>query len=103
MRRPGRLQLASVQRLLAAIRVFVTVLLPLTLTTIEHLMIDVRRGASLTRFSRRGVPGYGDKLFCYPLGALAVDTSEEQFILDIDRKGARGRSRFRQGALAEHG
>ena len=74
------------------------------LGTIEHLMIDVKKGrVAYAVLSFGGFLGMGDKLFAIPWGALAVDTSEEQFILDIDRKVLEMRSRFRQGALAEHG
>src|SRR5450755_3370427 len=65
------------------------------LGTIEHLMIDVKKGRlAYAVLSFGGFLGMGDKLFAIPWGALAVDTSEEQFILDIDRKVLEGAPGF---------
>jgi len=63
--------------------------------TIEHLMIDVKKGRlAYAILSFGGFLGMGDKLFAIPWGALAVDSSEEQFILDIDRKVLEGAPGF---------
>ena len=57
------------------------------LGTIEHLMIDVAKGRiAYAVLSFGGFLGIGDKLFAIPWSALAVDTGEEQFILDVDKK-----------------
>ena len=65
------------------------------LGTIEHFMIDVKKGrVAYAVLSFGGFLGMGDKLFAIPWGALAVDTSEEQFILDIDRKVLEGAPGF---------
>ena len=65
------------------------------LGTIEHLMIDVKKGRlAYAVLSFGGFLGMGDKLFAIPWGALAVDTGEEQFILDIDRKVLEGAAGF---------
>ena len=56
------------------------------LGTIEHLMIDVEKGrVAYAVLSFGGFLGLGDKLFAIPWSALAVDTGEKQFILDVDR------------------
>jgi len=57
------------------------------LGTIEHLMIDVAKGRiAYAVLSFGGFLGIGDKLFAIPWSALTVDTGEEQFILDVDKK-----------------
>jgi sporulation protein YlmC with PRC-barrel domain len=57
------------------------------LGTIEHLMIDVVKGRiAYAVLSFGGILGFGDKLFAIPWSSLTVDTSEEQFILDVDKK-----------------
>jgi sporulation protein YlmC with PRC-barrel domain len=57
------------------------------LGTIEHLMIDVEKGrVAYAVLSFGGFLGMGDKLFAIPWSALAVDTGEEQLILNIDKK-----------------
>jgi sporulation protein YlmC with PRC-barrel domain len=56
------------------------------LGTIEHLMIDVEKGrVAYAVLSFGGFLGMGDKLFAIPWSALAVDTDERQFILDVDK------------------
>jgi sporulation protein YlmC with PRC-barrel domain len=58
-----------------------------SLGTIEHLMIDVENGrVAYAVLSFGGFLGMGDKLFAIPWRALMVDTDDEQFILDIDKK-----------------
>ena len=58
-------------------------------------LIDMRSGRiAYAVLSFGGFLGMGDKLFAIPWGALAVDTSEEQFILDIDRKVLEGAPGF---------
>jgi sporulation protein YlmC with PRC-barrel domain len=53
---------------------------------IEHLMIDVEKGRiAYAVLSFGGFLGMGDKLFAIPWSALAIDTNEEQFILNIDK------------------
>jgi PRC-barrel domain len=57
------------------------------LGTIEHLMIDEEKGrVAYAVLSFGGFLGMGDKLFAIPWSALAVDTEERQFILDVDKK-----------------
>ncbi|HUD98176.1 MAG TPA: PRC-barrel domain-containing protein [Bryobacteraceae bacterium] len=57
------------------------------LGTIEHLMIDVEKGrVAYAVLSFGGFLGLGDKLFAIPWSALAVDTTERQFVLDVDKK-----------------
>lgn len=54
---------------------------------IEHLMIDVEKGrVAYAVLSFGGFLGMGDKLFAIPWNALAVDTGEKQFVLDVDKK-----------------
>jgi len=54
---------------------------------IEHLMIDVETGrVAYAVLSFGGFLGLGDKLFAIPWSALAVDTGEKQFILEVDKK-----------------
>jgi sporulation protein YlmC with PRC-barrel domain len=65
------------------------------LGTIEHLMIDVEKGrVAYAVLSFGGFLGMGDKLFAIPWSALAVDTGEKQFILDIDKKVLQGAPGF---------
>lgn len=57
------------------------------LGTIQHLMIDVEKGRiAYAVLSFGGFLGMGDKLFAIPWNALALDTEERQFILDVDKK-----------------
>jgi sporulation protein YlmC with PRC-barrel domain len=57
------------------------------LGTIEHLMIDVEQGRiAYAVLSFGGFLGMGDKLFAIPWSALAVDSVERQFILNVDKK-----------------
>jgi len=57
------------------------------LGTIEHLMIDVEKGrVAYAVLSFGGFLGMGDKLFAIPWSALALDTVEGQFVLDVDKK-----------------
>ena len=54
---------------------------------IEHLMIDVETGrVAYAVLSFGGFLGMGDKLFAIPWSALAIDTGEKQFILEVDKK-----------------
>ena len=54
---------------------------------IEHLMIDVEKGrVAYAVLSFGGFLGMGEKLFAIPWSALAVDTAEKQFVLDVDKK-----------------
>jgi sporulation protein YlmC with PRC-barrel domain len=56
------------------------------LGTIEHLMIDIEKGrVAYAVLSFGGFLGMGDKLFAIPWSALAIDTGEEQFILDVSK------------------
>jgi len=57
------------------------------LGTIEHLMIDVKKGrVAYAVLSFGGFLGVGDKLFAIPWNALSVDTAENQLILDVDKQ-----------------
>ena len=57
------------------------------LGTIEHLMIDVKKGrVAYAVLSFGGFLGMGDKLFAIPWSAIAIDTDEKQLILDIDKE-----------------
>ena len=54
---------------------------------IEHLMIDVERGRiAYAVLSFGGFLGMGDKLFAIPWSALALDTVEKSFILNVDKE-----------------
>jgi sporulation protein YlmC with PRC-barrel domain len=65
------------------------------LGTIEHLMIDVETGrVAYAVLSFGGFLGMGDKLFAIPWSALAVDTDEKQFVLDVDKKALEGAPGF---------
>lgn len=65
------------------------------LGTIEHLMIDVETGrVAYAVLSFGGFLGMGDKLFAIPWSALAVDTGEKQFVLDVDKQALEGAPGF---------
>ena len=50
-------------------------------------MIDVEKGrVAYAVLSFGGFLGIGDKLFAIPWSALAVDTGEERFILNVDKQ-----------------
>ena len=54
---------------------------------IEHLMIDLERGRiAYAVLSFGGFLGMGDKLFAIPWSALALDTVEKRFILNVDKE-----------------
>ena len=54
---------------------------------IEHLMMDLsRRRIAYAVLSFVGFLGLGDKLFAIPWGALALDTVEKRFVLNIDKE-----------------
>src|ERR1035438_10695142 len=54
------------------------------LGTIEHLMIDVKKGRlAYAVLSFGGFLGMGDKLFAIPWGALAVDTRSEEHTSEL--------------------
>src|ERR1700691_6067599 len=54
---------------------------------IEHLMIDLGRGRiAYAVLSFGGFLGMGDKLFAIPWSALALDTIEKRFILNVDKE-----------------
>lgn len=54
---------------------------------IEHLMIDLAGGRiAYAVLSFGGFLGMGDKLFAIPWSALAVDTNEKRFVLNVDKK-----------------
>ena len=60
---------------------------PEWLAFFEHLMIDVEQGRiAYAVLSFGGFLGMGDKLFAIPWSALAVDTVERQFILNVDKE-----------------
>jgi sporulation protein YlmC with PRC-barrel domain len=53
---------------------------------IEHLMIDLGTGRiAYAVLSFGGFLGMGDKLFAIPWSALAVDTVEKRFILNVEK------------------
>jgi sporulation protein YlmC with PRC-barrel domain len=57
------------------------------LGTIEHLMIDLSTGrVAYAVLSFGGFLGLGDKLFAIPWSALALDTVEKRFILNVDQE-----------------
>jgi sporulation protein YlmC with PRC-barrel domain len=76
------------------------------LGTIEHLMIDMEKGrVAYAVLSFGGFLGMGDKLFAIPWSALAIDTNEKQFILDVDKdllKGAPGFDKRHWPDMADH-
>ena len=54
---------------------------------IEHLMIDLESGRiAYAVLSFGGFLGMGDKLFAIPWSALALDTVEKRFILNVDKE-----------------
>jgi sporulation protein YlmC with PRC-barrel domain len=54
---------------------------------IEHLMIDLERGRiAYAVLSFGGFLGMGDKLFAIPWSALALDTVEKRFNLNVDKE-----------------
>ena len=54
---------------------------------IEHLMIDLETGRiAYAVLSFGGFLGMGDKLFAIPWSALALDTVEKRFILNVDKE-----------------
>src|ERR1019366_3386977 len=54
---------------------------------IEHLMIDLATGRiAYAVLSFGGFLGMGDKLFAIPWSALALDTIEKRFILNVDKE-----------------
>jgi len=73
---------------------------------IEHLMIDLGTGRiAYAVLSFGGFLGMGDKLFAIPWGALALDTVEKQFILNVDKellKGAPGFDKDHWPNMADH-
>lgn len=57
------------------------------LGAIKDLMIDLQTGAvEYAVLSFGGVLGLGDKLFAVPWGAMALDTAEKLFVLDVDKE-----------------
>jgi hypothetical protein len=57
------------------------------LGTIEHLMIDLSTGRiAYAVLSFGGFLGLGDKLFAIPWSALALDTVEKRFVLNVDKE-----------------
>lgn len=54
---------------------------------IEELMIDLDRGrVAYAVLSFGGFLGMGDKLFAIPWEALAVDTTEKRFVLNVNKE-----------------
>jgi len=52
---------------------------------IKELMIDLRKGTvEYAVLSFGGILGLGDKLFAVPWAAMALDTEEKIFVLDVD-------------------
>lgn len=57
------------------------------LGTIKEFMIDKETGRVVYAVvSFGGILGVGNKLFAVPWSALRVDTENEQFILDVEKK-----------------
>lgn len=55
--------------------------------TIEEIMLDLDNGrVAYAVLSFGGFLGLGDKLFAIPWDALAVDTENERFVLDLDKE-----------------
>ena len=53
---------------------------------IEDLMIDLDEGRiAYAVLSFGGLLGIGNKLFAVPWSALTLDTSEHEFVLDVDK------------------
>src|ERR1017187_3305450 len=73
---------------------------------IEHLMIDLGRGRiAYAVLSFGGFLGMGDKLFAIPWSALALDTIEKRFILNVDKellKSAPGFDKDHWPNMADH-
>lgn len=58
-----------------------------TLGDIKDLMVDVPNGRiSYAVLDFGGFLGIGDKLFAVPLEAFTVNTKDETFVLDVDKK-----------------
>lgn len=58
-----------------------------SLGIIEQIMLDIRRGSiAYAVLSFGGFLGIGDKLFAVPWRALRRNNTEDEFILDVDRK-----------------
>jgi sporulation protein YlmC with PRC-barrel domain len=54
---------------------------------IKELMIDLQKGSvEYGVLSFGGILGLGDKLFAVPWGAMALDTAEKVFVLDVDKE-----------------
>src|SRR5665811_345118 len=54
---------------------------------IEEIMLDLDRGRiAYAVLSFGGFLGMGDKLFAIPWSALALDTVEKRFILNVDKE-----------------
>lgn len=54
---------------------------------ITDIMIDVQSGqVAYAVLSCGGFMGIGDKLFAIPWGALTLDATHKQFVLDIDKE-----------------
>lgn len=74
---------------------------------IEHLMIDVEAGRiAYAVLSFGGFLGMGDKLFAIPWSALALDTVEKRFILNVDKELLKRAPGFDKGDwpnMADHG
>ena len=73
---------------------------------IEHLMIDLETGRiAYAVLSFGGFLGMGDKLFAIPWSALALDTIEKRFILNVDKellKSAPGFDKDHWPNMADH-
>src|ERR1017187_8455705 len=74
---------------------------------IEHLMIDLETGRiAYAVLSFGGFLGMGDKLFAIPWSALALDTVEKRFILNVEKellKNAPGFDKDHWPNMADHG
>jgi sporulation protein YlmC with PRC-barrel domain len=74
---------------------------------LEHLMIDLETGRiAYAVLSFGGFLGMGDKLFAIPWSALALDTVEKRFILNVDKellKSAPGFDKDQWPNMADHG
>ena len=58
-----------------------------TLGDIKEIMLDMRSGkVAYAVLSFGGFLGLGEKLFAVPWSALALDTVNKRFILDIDKQ-----------------
>src|SRR6476646_3483702 len=78
-----------------------------SLGKIEHLMIDLQTGRiAYAVLSFGGFLGMGDKLFAIAWSALALDTVEKRFILNVDKellKRAPGFDKDHWPNMADHG